>query len=537
MEIRHLPFAVVVLGALFTSACHSDSGIEVPPDGALTGTDTRGSADSGVTATESGLVVDGATSDAADGPSEAPQDSPSATDGLSAGVDAPVHLDGSVATDLPAARLDATDAPFGPDGFTHETGTFDGGASETTMTGAIKVSTALLDFGSVTVGVASTPQSVLVTVSGGAGPVAPFVTGSGFALSATTCAAVQSPGSCAIAIVFAPALPGAAIGVLSIGTVSVALSGIGLAPATFTATDRIDLGTLPLNVAAPVVVQIVPQLSVDGLACSPSGPELTLSSQTCPATGTVTTACTYTYTFQSSTVGAHSDSIVCSGGGKTTLTVVTATVVAPAALVISPTSLNFAATVGGSDSATLSIANTGGATSGMPTVALTTGVSDFSILSNDCVVPLAPLGLCRIEIGFNPTSAGAKTGTLTVTDASSGSAPAVASLQGTAVAAAALAIAPAAVNYGTVSDGTSKSTTFTLKNAGGTASDVLAIASTSGSFVVGSDLCSGLPLAAGAQCTFSVTFTPTSTGAYQGLVTASQGGAPLASSQLAGTGF
>jgi hypothetical protein len=126
---------------------------------------------------------------------------------------------------------------------------------------------------------------------------------------------------------------------------------------------------------------------------------------------------------------------------------------------------------------------------------------------------------------------------LTVTDGAAGSTPATATLTGTAIAAAALAITPSSADFGAVKIPASKTTTFTMQNTGGTATDVLTVAVTDAEFTVTSDLCTGLPLAANARCTFTLTFTPSGpAGVRQALVNAAQAsGTPLASAQVTGT--
>jgi hypothetical protein len=313
--------------------------------------------------------------------------------------------------------------------------TGDGGAlgSGGTTGEGIKVSPALLSFGTVDVGTTSAPATVKVANTGAATAINATITGAGFALSGTTCTGILArDATCTVTVTFAPVAVGSATGVLTIGAATVALSGFGTpsGPGSFSATDRIDLGTLLADTTAPVVVQIVPAPSVKALACLASGTDLTLASQTCPATGTVATACTYTFTFKSTVAGSKSDSVICSGDGKATQTVVTAKVVAPASIVTSPSSASFRTMISTSSTVTINVANQGGATSG-PLAAAITGSTDFAIVSNECVVPLAPLSTCKIQIEFKPTSIiDTKTGTLTVTDSTAGSAPATTTLTG-----------------------------------------------------------------------------------------------------------
>jgi hypothetical protein len=141
-----------------------------------------------------------------------------------------------------------------------------------------------------------------------------------------------------------------------------------------------------------------------------------------------------------------------------------------------------------------------------------------------------------VQIAFSPTSAGAKIGTLTVTDSSSGSTP-VASLTGTAVAPAALTVSPGSASFGTLSLGTSTSAAFTLRNPGGTATSALLVSVSTAEFAVTNDACSGVALPANGSCTFSVVFTPTTAGVKSGIVVASEAGGLLVAAQISGTGI
>ena len=410
------------------------------------------------------------------------------------------------------------------------------GTGGTTPTGVVKVDKAVLDFGSIDIGSTSTAQTVNVQVTVAPVAINATVTGSGFAISGTTCAPVQAVGACTISVKFAPASIGAATGTLAIGNAAVALSGAGQNAGTFSVTDRVDLGTLLVGATASAVVQVVPSPSVTGLTCIASGSNLTLASQTCAATGAIAAPCTFTFTFKAATAGVKSDAVVCSAGGTVKQTTVAAAVVTPAALTINPPTLAFTASVGGTFVATFNVSNSGGSPTGNLSATISAGATDFAITSNDCVVPLASLAICKIQVTFKPASVGAKTGTLTVADATVGTVPATAALTGTAIAATALVITPATSDFGTVEAPATKTTNFTIKNTGGTASDAVVIGGGSAEFVVDAALCNNLPLAPAASCAFTVTFKPATAGAKTAAIIATVNGVASATAQVTGTG-
>jgi hypothetical protein len=378
-----------------------------------------------------------------------------------------------------------------------------------------------------------------VTVKNAAAPINATVTGAGFAIYQPTCGATQAIGTCTIGVTFAPTAIGNANGVLTVGTNSVSLSGVGQQVGQFTQTDRIDLGTLLVNATASAVVTITPNTpaGVTGLVCTPSA-DLTLATQTCAATGAITAVCTLTYTFKASTPGVKNDSVTCSAAGKTSTTAVAANVVTPSTLAINPSTQIFTSIVGQPVTWTFNVSNSGGSPTGTLAATISAGGPDFAITSNDCVVALPSLGVCKIQVTFTPVAAGPKNGTLTVADATPGSLPATATLTGTGIADKQVVITPATSDFGSVKIPAVKTTAFTMTNNGGTATDIVALAASDATFVIASDLCSGRPLAAKGSCTFAVTFTPAgAAGLKQAMVNATQpsDGAILASAAVSGT--
>src|SRR5205823_787471 len=122
---------------------------------------------------------------------------------------------------------------------------------------------------------------------------------------------------------------------------------------------------------------------------------------------------------------------------------------------------------------------------------------------------------CSINVTFTPTASGAWTGTLSVTDNAGGSAQTVA-LSGNGTAPA-VGLAPTSLGFGNQPLVTiSASVTVTLTNTG-TASFTITSFAASGDLSLhgalpSSCLTSPATLAAGANCSINVTFTPTALG-------------------------
>jgi len=132
--------------------------------------------------------------------------------------------------------------------------------------------------------------------------------------------------------------------------------------------------------------------------------------------------------------------------------------------------------------------------------------------TNDCGSSLDPGDNCTISVTFTPTATGSQSGTLSVVD--SAGTQTVALYGKGASGAAAAALSPSSLTFSSRTiNTTSAAQTVTLTNSGSAALSVTGI-SASGNFAE-TNTC-GSSVAAGANCTISVTFTPTATGALSG---------------------
>ncbi len=136
--------------------------------------------------------------------------------------------------------------------------------------------------------------------------------------------------------------------------------------------------------------------------------------------------------------------------------------------------------------------------------------ADFT-QTNTCSAPLPPvvgsgkIHSCTVNVTFKPTATGPRTGTLTITDTDPAS-PQTVALTGTGTN---VSLTPSLASFGSVSLGSSKTLTATLKNLSTSNLSLLGINAT-GDYSQ-TNTC-GSNLGAGASCTISVTFTPVATG-------------------------
>jgi len=405
--------------------------------------------------------------------------------------------------------------------------------------GSLTVDQATLNFGSVDQGSSST-KTVIVTNLGPTVALSPSVSGLGFVLQGTTCASVAKNATCTITVAFSPAGTGGAPGVLTVAPgFTITLSGVGTVPGTFTATLSAVPLTALLGQAVPVSVNVVASSALTDLSCIFGGPDLTADTAdtTCTAAVAASAPCVYAFTFKGAKAGPAADTITCSSSGKVQQLQVNLTVLSPASLAINPTPGAFATVVGTTSSPiTFKATNNGTAPSGALTVALAgAGAAQFAITDNGCGASVAGGANCTVTVVFKPIAAGSVTASLTVTDATAGSTPATAVLNGTGAAAAALSISGAATLNSVTVGQAGTASTYTVTNNGGTNSAALKISAADAQFVIGSDLCTGLPLAAGKTCTFTVAFTPASAGAKTTVLTASDG-TMIGTLQISATG-
>jgi hypothetical protein len=196
-----------------------------------------------------------------------------------------------------------------------------------------------------------------------------------------------------------------------------------------------------------------------------------------------------------------------------------------------------------STSQTVTVTNSGGSTLNQTSIIKSgTNAGDFAFGAMTCPTgagTLAAGSSCTIVVTFTPTAAGSRTATITITDNASDS-PQTISLTGTGGIPVA-SVNPGSINFGGQNTGTtSGGTAVTLQNTGTNVLSLTAISigGTNASNFGQSNNCPvGSTLAVGAQCTVTVTFTPSAIGARSGTLsfTDNAAGSPQSVS-LSGTG-
>jgi urease beta subunit/alpha-D-ribose 1-methylphosphonate 5-triphosphate synthase subunit PhnH len=399
----------------------------------------------------------------------------------------------------------------------------------------LSVSPASLTYSSQIVGSMSAAQ--LITVSNtGTSPLTvgtPSFTGtnaSDYAISSNGCSAAVNPGSnCTVGVTFAPGAAGSRAATLQIpsdasnGTQAVSLTGTGVAPiasaapATLTYANQLvnttssaqvvtvtNTGTSPLHVGTPTLAGTNPG-------------DFSILSNGCTAVIAVNANCTISVRFRPIAMGSRigtlqipsdasngTQSVSLSGTG-----IAAVASLAPGSLLYGNQLLNTVSTT-----QTVTVTNTGTAPLTVSTLTFAgTNPGDFAISSNGCSSAVAAGGNCTIGLTFTPTAVGARSGTLLIASNANNGTRAL-SLSGTGVAPSA-SVSPASWAFGNqLLGGTSLATTVTVTNSGTAPLHVGALTlsgANASDFVVSSNGCTS-QVAPGANCTISLTFTPSAMG-------------------------
>ncbi|MGH7298198.1 MAG: beta strand repeat-containing protein, partial [Polyangiaceae bacterium] len=356
-----------------------------------------------------------------------------------------------------------------------------------------------------------------------------------FALASDGCSGkpLAAGASCTVGVTFGAKSAGSATASLAAtaaglaGTATASLSGTAVTAAALAVTpSTFDFG--PVEQGAPTpptqtftvkntggsATSAAPAIAVSGSGAK----DFTLVASTCKTALAAGADCTFGVTFAPTTAAAESATATVSAASVASVTVaLTGTGLAPAALGVSPGSGALGSVVqgaGGTDT-TFTVTNGGGVDTGSLTAALQgSQAAQFALGTDGCTgQTLAPGKSCTVDVHAAP-QVGGPVGSIAASlevSATPGGA-AAATLSATAVAPANLTVAPASQPMGSVVQGTSSADLpIVFTNSGGAASGPLQVTLGGANAVdygLGTDGCSGKPLAAGAPCTVYVHFSP-----------------------------
>jgi Abnormal spindle-like microcephaly-assoc'd, ASPM-SPD-2-Hydin/Cep192 domain 4/HYDIN/CFA65/VesB-like, Ig-like domain len=417
---------------------------------------------------------------------------------------------------------------------------------------ALSPSPSSLTFGNTKVG-ATVSQTETLTNTGGASATISQATasGAGFSISGPALPVTVASGqSAAFTVTYSPTKSGSASGSINIVSASssssvanlslnIPLSGAGVASGALSATPASpNFGnvTVGSNQTLPVTITNTGGAAVTVSSASAAGAGFKFTGQNPPMTINGGQSATFSVLFTPTTTGAATGALtIISDASNSTLSVpLSGTGVAQGQLAASPSSLSFGnIQVGASKSLTAALNNSGGTSLTISTA--TASGSGFSLSGLALPLTLNAGQSTSFTVTYSPTASGAASGSVSI--ASSGSdANLTIPLAGTGVAQGKLAANPASLSFGNVRVDGNSSLPATLTNSGGSSLTISA-ASASGTGFSLSGLALPLTLNAGQSTSFTVTYSPTTSGAASGNVSVTSDGTnPTLSIPLSGTG-
>jgi hypothetical protein len=424
-----------------------------------------------------------------------------------------------------------------------------GGSSKPPLTGSLAFSTASLDFGSVPAG---TSKTLLVTATNS--ETQPVII-SGAAIS-TKYFSLVSPSlpvtvaagqSVSVSVKFAPTGAGTFNATASVtsnalnSVPNLVLSGdgtdnggqLGLSPASD------DFGSVVVGTkqSKTVTMTNTGTASVDISQVSIGGGGFQMSGISAPLTLNPSQSTSFTVAFAPLTTGAASGTVtITSDGSNPALSMaLTGAGIASGALGSNPASLSFGSVqVGTKQTLPETVTNTGGSSVTISQVGISG--SGFTISGISAPVTLTAGQTASFSVAFDPASAGAVAGSVTVTSNASNPTLTI-PVSGTGLAAGALGSNPSSLSFGSVQVGVKQTLSETLTNTGGSSVTISQVGVSGSGFSV-SGITAPVTLTAGQSTSFSVAFTPASAGAVSGNLTiTSSASNPTLNIPLSGTGL
>jgi len=399
-----------------------------------------------------------------------------------------------------------------------------------------------LSFADQYVGTTSSPQTVTLSNNGSVPIAISGISTSGDFAQTNSCGSTLAAGtSCSITVTFAPETSGNRPGTLTVSDnasgspQTVSLSGNGLLAYAVLSASYLSFGGQPVGTTSAAQTLTL---------SNPGSAPLLISSivasgdfsqtNSCGSSLAAGSSCVITVTFTPAVAGTRSGSLTLTDndafGHPQTVSLTGTGLLSQA--VLSPINISFGGQVVGATSnlQTVTLSNPGNAPLAISAITIT---GDFS-QTNSCGNSLAASASCTINVTFRPNLAGTRQGTLALTDNASGN-PQSVSLTGTGLAPQA-ALSPASVSFGGQAVGTTTpSQAVTLSNAGGAPLTISAISITGDFSQMNS---CGTTLAAGGNCTITVTFRPNAAGSRQGILTVTDNASGSSQTvSLAGTGL
>ena len=344
---------------------------------------------------------------------------------------------------------------------------------------AVSTSVGSLSFGLTSVGSTSSPQQFLVSAYG-AVTLANISTSTNFSEADNCPASLTNGSTCTMYVYFVPTASGALNGSVTINSNgffsqvnTVSLTGLGSAISMTGAPLSFGNQLVKTTSAAKTVT-----LTNNGTTAIKMGTitltnstDYTISANTCPASGSnlnASSSCTISVTFNPKSTGAKRGSVVVNDADPSSPQLIGLSGTGTSNVSLSPGSITFPVTAVGVASATQKITltnNTGTSiTLGNPAITMTGPFTNATSTTCTNSLVIAASGTCVINVSFKPGTVGFNLGSVQVND-SDVTSPQNVVLQGYGTG---VKFTPSSVNFGTVTRGTTVSSTVTITNVGTT---------------------------------------------------------------------
>jgi hypothetical protein len=402
--------------------------------------------------------------------------------------------------------------------------------------GSMSANPASVTFGNVNIGKPQT-QSVNITNPGGSTVTISTASASNaaYVLSGLALPKSLGPGQTAsMTVTFTPKGAGAANGNISLAgsaslttslsqgkytgksskntSLTVAVSGSGMTAGQLgVAPGALSFGNVTVGKTSTqsATLSNSGSSSVTISAATASGNGFSLSGLSLPATLTAGQSLPFNVVFAPKSGGAVSGSVTITSSSSTVTVTLSGTGVTPGALVANPSSVSFGnVQAGSSKNVSETITNTGG--SAVKIAAASATGSGFSMNGLTIPATVAAGQSVTFTVTFAPQSSGSASGNVTITSDAPNPTLNI-GLSGSSAASGQLSVSPASLSFGSVTVGSNKSLTGTL-TASGSSVTISSATSNSSEFKV-TGLTLPMTLTAGQSATYTVSFTPQSSGA------------------------
>ena len=418
----------------------------------------------------------------------------------------------------------------------------------------VAFSPASLSFANTYIGTPSGAKSVSITNGQSVAlNISSIAVSSNFVESANNCpispSTLAAGASCTVSVKFEPLSQGSLSGTISVtdnasgSPQSVPLSGVGtVGPFLYSPTSLTFGTTTPGTASAAQTATLTNTTSSAQTIRNLSQWGQFDETSNCPSTLAATASCTVSVTFHPTNTALQTgavqvnyatysgddlfltgnDAASGSGGGGGSGGSVTLT----------PTSSSFGSEQVGTRSSAQTFSLTNGDSTALTIASVSTSLSDFTSSTNCPLSPntLASQASCGISVTFDPTTAGTRSGTLTVNHNATGS-PATATLTGTGTTSGSgggvLVLSTSSLDFGGEPlTQPSAPQTITIANQSSSPDTIKSIGVSNASYTQ-TNTCIGT-LAPNATCGVSVTFDPQTTGTITGSVSVASSGSSTA---------